>query len=109
MQGSAGVILFVSGLLLGPHIATAQFSGDSTGDSDPGATELAFAVTSIAPAARERVGIWFQSDPFVRPDTVVAGAALDRLAWNASPPAFPGDRPGSLTAVAPPMLVAVPT
>lgn len=96
MQRAAGLLLG-SVLLLMPHTNSAQLSGEDS--SSESTNSPALADTRAAPPARERVGIWFQSNPFVRPDTVVEGAALDRLAWQASPPAFAGDRPGSLTAL----------
>ncbi|MFQ5719890.1 MAG: hypothetical protein ACE5IK_10125 [Acidobacteriota bacterium] len=47
---------------------------------------------------RDRLGVWFLSDPRDRVDAVMAGAADERLRWQRDEPAFPGDRPGSLTA-----------
>ena len=44
------------------------------------------------------VASYFQTDPLADSTTLIAGDALDRLTYEASPPAFPGDRPGSLTA-----------
>ena len=41
---------------------------------------------------------YFETDPRFDPDTVVAGKPHDRLEWNSDAPAYPGDRPGSLTA-----------
>ena len=40
----------------------------------------------------------FTMDPLQRSDLRFEGAALERLNWNDDAPAFPGDRPGSLTA-----------
>ena len=42
---------------------------------------------------------YFVTDPTVATDSVVAGQPHDRLEWNADAPAFPGDLPGSLTAL----------
>jgi len=41
---------------------------------------------------------WFGRDPLDRRDLVVAGAGLERVEYEASAPAWPGDRPGSLRA-----------
>ncbi len=40
----------------------------------------------------------FDVDPALDPGVVTAGEALSRVTWNDDTPAFPGDRPGSLTA-----------
>jgi len=42
---------------------------------------------------------FFVHDPFLDPAAVIAGAARGRLLWQPDPPAFPGDLPGSLTAL----------
>lgn len=44
-------------------------------------------------------GLWLGSDPRERAGTLIEGEALARLSWQADAPAFPGDRPGSLTAL----------
>jgi hypothetical protein len=41
----------------------------------------------------------FESNPLATSAIVVDGDALGRLGWNDDPPAFPGDRPGSLSAL----------
>ena len=48
---------------------------------------------------REGAGLSFQTDPLARADVLIEGAALARLSWQDDQPAFPGDRPGSLTAL----------
>ena len=47
----------------------------------------------------DTVAVYFQEDPTLAPSTVLVGAASDRFTWQSDAPAFPGDRPGSLTAV----------
>jgi hypothetical protein len=42
---------------------------------------------------------FFDDDPLQASGTVVAGQALARLSWQSDGPAFPGDVPGSLSAV----------
>jgi hypothetical protein len=44
------------------------------------------------------VANYFQTNPLADPTTFIAGDALERVTYELSPPAFPGDRPGSLTA-----------
>lgn len=48
---------------------------------------------------REGAGLSFRSDPLAGADILIEGAALERLTWRDDQPAFPGDRPGSLTAL----------
>ena len=67
---------------------------------------LAFTVVLVPGLARAggavpappAAAVTFGTDPAADPDVVVAGAALERVTWNADGPAFPGDLPGSLTA-----------
>jgi hypothetical protein len=58
------------------------------------------------------LAVYFQEDPLAAPSTVLVGAAADRVEWNFDPPAYPGDRPGSVTAVydsnEPPALLGFP-
>ena len=42
---------------------------------------------------------YFVTDPRLDPDSVETGAALERLEWQSDDPVFPGDPPGSLTAL----------
>jgi len=42
------------------------------------------------------VADYFLDDPIGRHDSVIAGPALDRVEYRFSPPAWPGDHPGSL-------------
>lgn len=42
---------------------------------------------------------YFESDPLAAPDAVVAGDSLARLSWADDAPLYPGDRPGSLSAL----------
>ncbi len=51
------------------------------------------------PAVQAGVSTSFVHDPRDRADVRIEGAALERLSWAADEPAFPGDRPGSLTAL----------
>jgi hypothetical protein len=41
----------------------------------------------------------FETNPLTRAEVVLEGDALARLTWNDDAPAFPGDGPGSLTAL----------
>jgi len=41
---------------------------------------------------------FFETDPLGDPETIVAGAALERVLWNDDAPAFEGDPAGSLSA-----------
>lgn len=41
----------------------------------------------------------FESNPLASSEVILEGDLLDRLAWNDDAVAFPGDRPGSLTAL----------
>jgi len=52
-----------------------------------------------AAAVLNGTGLWLGSDPRDRADILMEGEALARLSWQADKPAFPGDRPGSLTAL----------
>jgi hypothetical protein len=45
------------------------------------------------------VAEFFETDPLASAGVVLEGDVIERLTWNDDPPAFPGDRPGSLTAV----------
>ncbi len=42
---------------------------------------------------------FFVDNPLTDPETIVSGAALERLTWQSDDPAFVGDLPGSLTAL----------
>ncbi len=44
-------------------------------------------------------GRYFVTDPRLDPDAVANAAALDRLEWQSDDAVFPGDAPGSLTAL----------
>jgi hypothetical protein len=43
------------------------------------------------------VAEYFRSDPMTDPATRLEGSALERATWQQDHPAYPGDRPGSLT------------
>jgi hypothetical protein len=62
---------------------------------------LVLAATSLAAAGEfdGALALYFADDPLASPATVVVGDAQDRLTWEADPPAFPGDHPGSLLAL----------
>ena len=45
------------------------------------------------------LAVYFRDDPRDTASTILVGAVDDRLTWQADGPAYPGDRPGSLTAV----------
>ncbi len=45
------------------------------------------------------VAEYFQADPLTRADAQPEGAVEQRLEWKFDQPAYPGDRPGSLTAL----------
>ncbi|MFQ5670592.1 MAG: hypothetical protein ACE5HD_08775 [Acidobacteriota bacterium] len=45
------------------------------------------------------VSVYFTRDPLARRDLVLSGDPLARVTWHRDRPAFPGDRPGSLTAL----------
>ncbi|MDX1388024.1 MAG: hypothetical protein R3344_02485 [Acidobacteriota bacterium] len=59
---------------------------DDSSDDDDGGGRIAFAR-------------YFVTDPQLDPDAVSDGAALDRLEWQPDDAVFPGDAPGSLTAL----------
>ena len=57
-------------------------------------------VTEPVTPALQRVAFaeFFQQDPLRKTDVTIAGDALNRVRWERTPPAFPGDRPGVLIA-----------
>ena len=62
--------------------------GGGSGDDDEGSDEPEVLLAE-----------YFETDPLSGLNTVVTGDPLPRLAWVADAPIYPGDRPGSLTAI----------
>jgi hypothetical protein len=52
-----------------------------------------------ATLVQDGAALTFSQDPFIHGTVLIEGAAEERLTWNDDGPAFPGDRPGSLTAL----------
>ena len=103
---SALVILFACvTLLAAPHDLSTPISslsdeprqplpGYGGGDGDDATSDDEDCDEPLVLLARH-----FESDPLSDPQTVVVGQAEQRLTWNDDLPAFPGDRPGSLSAL----------
>lgn len=60
---------------------------------------LCTAPSVLAAEPASSVAEYFHDDPTTQSDTVLTGEVHDRVEWAFDPPAFPGDRPGSLTAL----------
>jgi hypothetical protein len=73
---------------------------------------LVSAFPATAGEPDDALAVYFADDPLASAAAVVVGDAEDRLTWEPDPPAFPGDRPGSLSALydglAPPGLLGFP-
>jgi hypothetical protein len=62
------------------------------------ASPLVAGAAALQPAPQP-FAVFFETDPLADPAVRLEGSVFDRLAWNADPERFPGDRPGSLTAL----------
>jgi hypothetical protein len=54
---------------------------------------------AVLQPAPQPLAVFFETDPVADPAVRLEGSVIERLAWNADPERFPGDRPGSLTAL----------